>query len=646
MKRILPFFLFLFSFLNHYGQITSDYSVLISASYTESPPTIHLQWPLYATATAYTIYKKEKESTSWGTAYATLTGDAIEFIDADIIIDSVYEYKVVRNTSAGITAYGYIFSGIKIHAVDYRGKCLLVVDTTITSGMENELIRLMKDISGDGWSVKKINVARDQSVEFIRNIIYTEALADEEVKCAFLFGRVPVPYSGNLYPDGHTEHQGAWPADAIYGDIDGDYTDDFQNITSASRPENWNIPGDGKYDQSILVSIVELEIGRVDLFNMPTFTDSEEVLLKKYLDKDHNFRNGSIEGEERGLVDDNFGAFGGEAFASNGWRNFAPMFGDENIYEADYFTTMYMDNYLWSYGCGGGWYQGAGGVGSTYDFTIDTVKTIFTMLFGSYFGDWDVTDNFLRAPLASGITLTSCWAGRPNWQLHHMALGENIGYSTRLSQNNTSTYLANIFPHWVHIALMGDPTLRMHMVKPVEEVICSIALGVENTISIDYINSPDPGVIGYYMYRSSEEFGKYERLTDDMINYSPYLDISPMDGVNYYMVRALTLKETPSGSYYNLSTGITDSISIILTGIKDVNENSFTIYPNPANTFVTISSPVEFINSNIIITDIMGKEVRRYTISSINDLINVSDLSNGIYFVGIDNEVKKLIIGK
>ena len=59
------------------------------------------------------------------------------------------------------------------------------------------------------------------------------------------------------------------------------------------------------------------------------------------------------------------------------------------------------------------------------------------MFFGSYFGDWDSPNNFLRAPLATPTyTLTSAWAGRPYWMFHHMALGETIGFSTRLTQNN------------------------------------------------------------------------------------------------------------------------------------------------------------------------------------------------------------------
>jgi len=57
------------------------------------------------------------------------------------------------------------------------------------------------------------------------------------------------------------------------------------------------------------------------------------------------------------------------------------------------------------------------------------------MLFGSYNGDWDNTNNILRTALAAAThPLAVMWAGRPFWQVHHMALGEDMGYATLLSQ--------------------------------------------------------------------------------------------------------------------------------------------------------------------------------------------------------------------
>ena len=98
------------------------------------------------------------------------------------------------------------------------------------------------------------------------------------------------------------------------------------------------------------------------------------------------------------------------------------------MFALDWFSTLATQSYLWGYGCGGGSFTGAGGVGSTADFAATDTQVVFTMLFGSYFGDWDTTDNFLRAPLAtSTYGLSDAWAGRPAWYFHPMGLGETLG---------------------------------------------------------------------------------------------------------------------------------------------------------------------------------------------------------------------------
>ncbi|MBK9507198.1 MAG: T9SS type A sorting domain-containing protein [Chitinophagales bacterium] len=642
MKKLLFLICLSLLIISAKAQVSSDYAVLVSSTITEAPPTVTLIWPAYATATEYKIYKKEKSDASWGTAIATLGGTAINYLDTEIIIDSAYEYKVERTASSGIVATGYILCGIKMEVVDYRGTCLLVIDTTITMDMESEIYQLKKDISGDGWSVEELHVARDMQPIAVREIIISRAEANEDINALYLFGRVPVLYSGNIYPDGHPEHQGAWPADAIYADVDVDYSDVTVDNIVAFRPENQNIPGDGKYDQSQLKSKIEMQIGRVDLFNMPSFVVDEATLLKRYIDSEHNFKHGIYTFNQRGLIDDNFGAFGGEAFASSGWRNFGPMFTANEIYEADYFTTMYNDSYLWSFGCGGGWFQGASGVGTTTEFAADTVKSAFTMLFGSYFGDWDAIDNFLRAPLASGMTLTNCWAGRPHWQFHQMALGENIGYSVRVTQNNTVTYEANIFPHYVHLGFMGDPTLRMHNFKPVADV--TVSQPEDNTVAyeIDFEPSPDIDVLGYYVYRSSTEFGKYERITTMLIN-EPYLDETPLPGYNFYMVKAVKLETTPSGSYYNTSIGITDSISNNLTAIQHIENTQFELFPNPATNVITITFDVSLTNAPYAIYTLEGKLCKTGLLDINQSIIDISTLTPGYYMIQINEQYAQFV---
>src|SRR5437763_5559192 len=116
--------------------------------------------------------------------------------------------------------------------------------------------------------------------------------------------------------------------------------------------------------------------------------------------------------------------------------SFTSLFNNSNITYVNYLSYLQNGSYLWSYYCGGGSYTSVGSLNYN-SFNNDSLKTVFTLLFGSYFGDWDNANNMLRAPIASkGPTLTNAWSGRPEWVVHHMALGSTIGYSASQSQNN------------------------------------------------------------------------------------------------------------------------------------------------------------------------------------------------------------------
>ena len=88
---------------------------------------------------------------------------------------------------------------------------------------------------------------------------------------------------------------------------------------------NKNVPGDGKFDQSAIPSAMELQVGRVDFFNMLAFAKNEIELTRQYLQKAHRFKMGEIEVRRRALIDDNFNQQFA-APAASGWRNFSPMF--------------------------------------------------------------------------------------------------------------------------------------------------------------------------------------------------------------------------------------------------------------------------------------------------------------------------------
>jgi hypothetical protein len=301
--------------------------------------------------------------------------------------------------------------------------------------------------------------------------------------------------------------------------------------------------------------------------NGPATFPPELELLRNYLAKDHKFRTRQFDLPRRAFLGDYFGTRDGEAFAASGWRNFSGFFGASEITalpdERTWIQCLSTNSSLWAYGCGPGTYTSMGGLGSadayndgvTTDLVRADVKSVFTMLFGSWLGDWDSEDDFQRAVLATpSYGLTCSWSGRPHWFMHHMALGAPIGFSTRLTQNNRRDGMyhnqMNNGAAQIHIALMGDPTLRMHVVAPPSDIS---AQRQGSTVSLAWQPSAD-SVLGYYVYRSSNKEGPFAKL-----NSAPITDIGFVDsaaaGSATYMVRALKLELSGSGSYYNLSQG-------------------------------------------------------------------------------------------
>lgn len=644
----------MFFTLVSFAQTAKDYAVQVKASVTSNPPSISLEWPSDTTGLNYIVYRKEKNEINWGTPLATLPKTATQYTDNAVAKGNAYEYYVRRTySSASRFAHGYIFVGIEAPELVAKGKLLLMVDANYVTPLANEISQLQMDLAADGWEVKRFDINRNATVSSVKNIIRSEYNADSTTKAVYLLGRIPVPYSGGFVaatgkiypPDGHPEHGGAWPADLYYGSMNESFwTDITVDDITPSRIENDNSIGDGKFDQIYLYpEQVQLQVGRVDLTNMSTFGSNDTLRMKRYLDRAHQYKHAQLPFSKMALIDDNFGAMSGEAFAASGWRNFSTMYGD-SVYARDYFTSLKTKNYQFSYGCGAGSYTSCGGVGSTSNYNNDSVTTVFTMTFGSYFGDWDSPNNFLRAALcAPKPALASMWSGRPHWHLHHMSLGENIGYSTRLTQNNYYSFTApdafgyfyNTAPTFIHIALMGDPSLRLH---PIQKATSVDANHTADSLKVTIKWSPSADASGYIIARGRTLYGKYTPVGRITNGDTTWTDNSPDNGMNYYMVRAMRLEQTPSGTYYNLSLGIVDSAyskSFNASTVEKQKQSiTFKVFPNPSNGQFTVwMNEWETGSALVNIYDMQGRQLLTQEIHPDNSAISITQ--KGLFVIKV-----------
>jgi hypothetical protein len=180
-----------------------------------------------------------------------------------------------------------------------------------------------------------------------------------------------------------------------------------------------------------------------------------------------------------------------------------------------------------------------------------------------------------------------------------LASGFPIGYSTLATQNNSDTdpntpgkgglYKApNIGRQFVdglfgqqagvastaagtHINLLGDPTLRLHVVKPVSSLTATAS---GSTVSLSWpAVTGENAVQGYYVYRGWGKNGPFKRVsganpvtgTGATIQWQ---EIGVPKGIHTYMVRTVKLEgatageNMASGRYYNLSGGVTATVDV------------------------------------------------------------------------------------
>jgi hypothetical protein len=440
-------------------------------------------------------------------------------------------------------------------------------------------------------------------------------------------------------PDGHTpnappSHCGAWPSDVFYGSLEGRWTD-RESDTSAVRSENKNFPSDGKLDHNIS-GLVSIAVGRVDFSDLPVFSETEVQLTKRYLDKVHAFKISQTAVNNRGIINDNFSS-SFEGFSSSAIRNITAVCGPNSILKGPVFNYTDTADFLFSYSCGPGSYTSCSGLGTSSDFKTKN-GAAFNFMLGSYFGDFDNQNNLMRASMASTKLGFGCiWSGRPKWVWHTMALGENYGNITLKSQNNSYDYDGNRYQNGAHMNLLGDPSLRTHYTKPASDLILS-SIQQDSSVLLTWTQSSDQDVTGYYIYRSSSLYGPYTLYLDSLIAGNNYIDNTPLGGKTFYMIRAAKETTTGSGSYVNLSLGVTKDITRNYSLVID----NYSVSPTVSKTAVTLKS-VSGAASSYTIINPTGITVLSGVTTGNKTVIDITNLTPGVHYVLIGSESERFI---
>lgn len=120
----------------------------------------------------------------------------------------MYKYRLLKLVSS-FTGYGYITVGIAVGPEYYQGSFLVEVKEEASDSINFNLNRYINILRSEGWNVMVEYVSRDSSVVFTKSVVKNVFSMVADLKYIVIFGHIPVPYSGNIAPDGHGNHVGA-----------------------------------------------------------------------------------------------------------------------------------------------------------------------------------------------------------------------------------------------------------------------------------------------------------------------------------------------------------------------------------------------------------------------------------------------------
>ena len=82
-------------------------------------------------------------------------------------------------------------------------------------------------------------------------------------------------------------------------------------------------------------------------------------------------------------------------------------------------------------------------------------------------------------------------------------------------------------------------------------------------------------------------------------------------------------------------------------GINEVDENKFVIYPNPSHGIIYVETLYyDVLTCDYRIINILGETVSSGILISENQQLDISNLSNGIYFMNINGQIVKFVVSK
>jgi hypothetical protein len=674
MRKIIGTFILVLSMAPIHAQLPFLYNFnntgqrvcLLEAVAVEQPASVTIRFldQPYNPTGIYTVFRRSITGTTWQTVASNLPANSVSWVDNNVAIGQAYEYKVKRIYGTGNQfATSHITAGIRYDQSLPKGSSILLIDSSIASALATEISTLKDDLAGEGYSVIEVLAPRATSWATDAKVIITKqrivaawnnAPANAKPNHLFILGHLPIARSGaGAYPpDEHEENTGARGADCYYADIDGVYTDTITyNPTFYIDPKAINFPDDLKWDQDYMPSSLEMAFGRIDFANLASIATSEVELYRNYLNRLHNYRmvtNGFNMGSKTAF------RLGYDNSNDGSYRSLVP------ISKAD--SVIYCNasgNYNQWVNTNGPFqvFMQNSNVPSLSEWASTPMNATVFSSDQSYYGFWDEAESSanlygkIRALMAvNSKCLLNIYTTTAINLFHQPGIGQTMGFSCQRIMNHSfsnqlyekpfQAFDSTDFWNRTHFQLHGDPHLRLNQV-PVVSNMQFAAVG--SNLQISWQPVAGNNIIGYHVYKSNMRWGHYERITNSPLAGTSFVDNSGNYNNWWYMVKAIQLQTTGSGTYLNPSTGVPRQQNVVTSLNQLRNNQQLKVYPTVANTHVIVQQAGNPQKLSYTIINALGQLLQSGVIQSGQAGIDVAGLSTGAYSILFYGAGKKLV---
>ena len=214
------------------------------------------------------------------------------------------------------------------------------------------------------------------------------------------------------------------------------------------------------------------------------------------------------------------------------------------------------------------------------------------------------------------------------------------------SSDNSGSYSVSIDTNTFNCTNIGENEVTLTVTDPSENIdTCVAIITVEDNLAPVIICPDDQlieagpdGTVILPDYVANNEVTVTDNCTDNLtIVQDPAAGTIVGMGSN-----TITFITTDSSENENICSF---ELEVFVLGLNDNELNKgLSIYPNPSSNMVTVNSKTDLLTS-ISVFDINGKQILDInTVNAETKTLDISNFSNGIYFMTINNEVTKKLI--